>query len=90
MVFSGSAGLRPQQLRQAERFDKLRDLLAVLMCCGSQSRAPFWQQETAWRREPLYAGFPPGAGRGASFNPQPTDVLCGRFVSRKVYLTPLF
>jgi hypothetical protein len=23
--------------------------------------APFWQQETAWRREPLYEGFPPGS-----------------------------
>ena len=24
----------------------------------TRSRAPFWQQKTAWRREPLYAGFP--------------------------------
>ena len=25
--------------------------------CVAHSRAPFWQRETGWRREPLYAGI---------------------------------
>jgi transposase len=41
--------------------------LPLATSCGwrfAHSRAPCWQRETAWRREPLYAGFPPGSNRG--------------------------
>ena len=62
--FCGARVCDPQRFRQAEQLGKLRNRLAIVMCCGSQSRAPFWQRETVWQREPLYAGFPPGRNRG--------------------------